>query len=355
MKFISLVTFALSALLSLGSTTPAAWLAADSHQALTGLPDAHLWRAAVASTAPDAPALDPANAAVGEVRRFFAMLSAEQRDALARRAPGVVGNLDGAPYELRYDANDRTRGSIAPSGRRAAGRFLGYDPRGDGRLVQVFGDLAAALHVAVIVPGSGWRLDSVLQRTGPQGADPVESAGALRHEIHRLDPGARVAVVVWLGYDAPEDIDRQAMRSERAIDGAPSLIRFIDGLPRDAHVSLLCHSYGAVVCGRAAPAARVGDLVALAAPGMDVRSAADLRTTARVWAARTTGDPIRFVPKIRLDGFGHGADPVGPRFGARVFRTGTADGHDAYYAPGSESLANLARIALGRELEVTRA
>jgi hypothetical protein len=357
MRFISLVTFALSALLALGTTTPAAWLAADPHRALTGPPDAHAWRAAVASTAPGTTALDPATAPVDRVRRFFAGLSASQRDALARRAPGVVGNLDGAPDELRYDANERSRDAtdaIHAGGPRPAGRLLGYDPRGDGRLIQVFGDLAAARHVAVIVPGSGWRLDSILQHTGPGGADPVEGADALRRETRRLDPLARVAVVVWLGYDAPEDIDRQAMRSERAIAGARSLVRFVDGLPANAHVSLLCHSYGAVVCGRAASAARVGDLVSLAAPGMDVRSAAELRTPARVWAARTAGDPIRFVPKIRLDGFGHGADPVGPRFGARVFRTGSARGHDAYYAPGSESLANLARIALGRDLEVTR-
>src|SRR5262245_25951494 len=229
MKFISLVTFALSALLSLGTTTPAAWLAPDPHQALTGLPDAGGWRAAVASTAPGTPAPDPAAAPVEQVRRFVAGLSASQREALARRAPGVVGNLDGAPYHLRYDANERAHATAIATaaagagGPRPAGRLLGYDPRGDGRLILVFGELAVARHVAVIVPGSGWRLDSILEHTGPEGADPVESADALRRETRRLDPIARVAVVVWLGYDAPEDIDRQAMRSDRAVEGARSL------------------------------------------------------------------------------------------------------------------------------------
>jgi alpha-beta hydrolase superfamily lysophospholipase len=160
-------------------------------------------------------------------------------------------------------------------------------------------------------------------------------------------------VVVWLGYDAPENIDRQAMRSERAVAGAGALARFVEGLPHDARVSLLCHSYGAVVCGRAAAGARVGDLVALAAPGMDVASATGLRSSARVWAASVSRDPIRFVPNLRLAGFGHGADPTAAGFGARVFRTGAASGHDRYYAPGGESLANLARIVLERTSEVT--
>jgi hypothetical protein len=36
-----------------------------------------------------------------------------------------------------------------------------------------------------------------------------------------------------------------------------------------------------------------------------------------------------------------------------VFRTGDASGHDGYYAPGAESLGNLARIVLDRTSEVT--
>src|SRR5262249_5801995 len=150
------------------------------------------------------------------------------------------------------------------------------------------------------------------------------------------------AVVVWLGYDSPEGIDRQAARSERAIAGAVELRRFIAGLPSRAHVSLLCHSYGAVVCGRAAGAPRVSGLVALAAPGLDVGSQAALHTSARVWAARVPDDPMRFVPFTRVGPLGHGADPTDPAFGARVVRTGTARGHGGYYAPGTELLANLA-------------
>jgi hypothetical protein len=347
-----LVGLALSGLLSAGTTGAALTLGADPHPAQGGPPGAGEWAAAVAATAAGVAPPDPAAASPAQVRRFWATLTEPQRRELARRAPGVVGNLDGIPDQVRYAANERARQAADPEGQRPAGRLLGYDPRGDGRVILVLGDLQSARRVAVIVPGSGWSLHKLLGRDRT-GADPIAAAAALQDQLHRLDPAARVAVVVWLGYDAPENIDRQAMRSERAVAGAGALARFVEVLPSDARVSLLCHSYGAVVCGRAPSGARVGDLVVLAAPGMDVAAAAGLRTSARVWAARSADDPIRFVPNLRVAGFGHGADPTASGFGARVFRTGTAGGHDRYYAPGAESLANLARIVLDRTSEVT--
>jgi hypothetical protein len=349
-----LAGIALSGLLS-AATTGAAWVAAaDPHAALPGLPGVARWRGAVAATAPRVPAPDPASARPAQVRGFFAALTERQRLELARRAPGVVGNLDGVPYRLRYAANELARRSADPHGPRPPGRLLGYDPRGDGRVVQVFGDLGSATEAAVLVPGSGWDLPKLLAGTGRRGADPIAAARALLGEARRLDHAARVAVVVWLGYDAPEGIDRQVMRSERAAAGAPALARFVEGLAPTTRVSLLCHSYGAVVCGSAlAAGARADQLVALAAPGMGIRSARTLGGAARLWAARIADDPIRFVPDVIVGGFGHGADPTTPGFGARVFATGAASGHDGYYAPATESLGNLARIVLHRPSEVT--
>jgi hypothetical protein len=140
--------------------------------------------------------------------------------------------------------------------------------------------------------------------------------------------------------------------SQRAEAGAPALDRFLAGLPAGAGVTLVCHSYGALVCAHAAAGMRAGDLVALAAPGLDVSTVDQLRTGARVWVARTPDDPIRFVPHVRLAGLGHGADPLAT--GATEFRTGDAHGHEGYYAPGTESLTNIARIVLGWTTEVTR-
>jgi hypothetical protein len=345
---------AASGLLSVGTLGAALWPAgADAHAPITGPPGAGAWPAAVAAVAQPLAAPDPASATPAEVRRFVRRLSATQLRQLERRAPGVVGNLDGVPDRVRYAANALAWRRASPHGGRLEGRLLGYDPRGDGRLIEVFGDLDTARHVAVIVPGSGWTLRN-LTGAGPRhGADPIAAAQALRRQVQRTEPAARLAVVVWLGYDPPERIDRQAASSARAVAGSRALRRFLDGLPGGAHVSLLCHSYGAVVCGHAAAGAPVGDLVALAAPGMDVPSARELHTRARVWAARVPDDPMRFVPFLRVAGLGHDADPTRPAFGARVLRTGTASGHDGYFTAGTELLANLARIVLDRTAEVS--
>jgi pimeloyl-ACP methyl ester carboxylesterase len=352
----TLTTIALSGLIST-STAAGAWLsAADPHHAVAGLPGATGWAAAVRDAAPGVAVPDLTSMTPASAGRFFAALSPAARAALAQRAPGVVGNLDGAPYRLRYAANERAARGDATAAR-APGRLLAYDRRGDGRIVEVFGDLATARRVVVIVPGAGWSLHKIL--TWPQTtdrADPITGARALLAEIGDQAPAARsrVAVIVWLGYDAPENIDRESARSERAAAGARALTRFVAGLPGHGAVILVGHSYGTVVAGRAAAhSPRVTDVVALASPGMDAGSAAGLRTGARVWAARVPGDPIAFAPHVRVWRYGHGADPVAPGFGALVFRTGSAHGHGGYYAHGSESLINLARIALGRTAEVT--
>jgi hypothetical protein len=118
-------------------------------------------------------------------------------------------------------------------------------------------------------------------------------------------------------------------------------------------VALLCHSYGSVVCGLAAPHLPVTDIAVYGSPGMDAGSVASLHTTARVWAGREAGDWIRYVPHDRLLGVGFGTDPMSPSFGARRFGCGGA-GHSSYLQPGSESLRNLAYIALGQPGKVTR-
>jgi hypothetical protein len=333
-------------------TTAGAWLTGgDPHHILAGLPDAAGWRGSVAAVAPGVAAPDLTSASPRQVAQFFAGLTDGQRRQLAARDPGVVGNLEGAPYELRYAANADAAQLRSP------GRLLGYDPRGDGRVIEVFGDLATARHIAVIVPGSGWDLGKIMRTdahsTG-QNANPVVAALALRAEMSRLAPRAGTAVVVWLGYDAPEGIDRQAARSERAIAGAPALTAFLNDLPPGAQITLIGHSYGTVVCGHAVQdGGRADDVVALASPGMDLVSTGDLRTDTRFWAARIFDDPIGLTPHLRVGGYGHETDPTTPSFGARVFSTGSAQGHGGYYSPGTQSLANLARITLGRTADVT--
>jgi hypothetical protein len=228
--------------------------------------------------------------------------------------------------------------------------LLSFDPRGPGEAIEVLGDLATATRVAILVPGS----DTSLATFDSRGtASPAGAAAALAAQAHRLDPGARLAVVAWLGYSTPATLSPGVLTSGDAGQGASALRPLVTDLARHgARVALLCHSYGTVVCGLAAPHLPVTDIAVFGSPGMDVSSVRQLHTTARVWAGRGGGDWIRYVPHVQLLGLGFGPDPTAPAFGARPFGCG-AGGHSGYFRPGGIALRNLARIALGDPAGVT--
>ncbi|GAA4976331.1 alpha/beta hydrolase [Actinoplanes utahensis] len=291
---------------------------------------------------------DPVTATPSEVRAWFAAMPAARQAALAAEHPGVVGNLDGAPIALRYAANRR---SLQESGvDHPDGDYLIFDPRGRGRVAQVFGDLSTALRVAVIVPGMRNRLANFWRGVGGQA---YRSPAVQAADLQRAGSGpGGLAVIAWLGYDAPQGFD-EAGRPHLSQSGATALTRFVDGLAAvrpDATIALLGHSYGSTVIGHAAPrlSPRVTDLAVFGSPGMGVDSAAALRTGARVWAGQSTGDFVAWVPPGRLFGMGHGAKPVDPGFGARLFPTADVSDHDHYLSPGTDSFTALAGIAGGR-------
>ncbi|MFJ6234141.1 alpha/beta hydrolase [Streptomyces griseus] len=222
-------------------------------------------------------------------------------------------------------------------------RFLAFDGRDGGRSTEVVGDLSAARRVAVLVPGAGVGLDAYWRLR--------RDARALQREL-----GADAAVVAWLGYRTPAAVGPAALTAGRADEAAPGLRALVDGvramLP-GARISLLCHSYGSVVCARSARGTAADALVLYGSPGVGAPDAAALRTGARVWAGRSGGDWIARVPHVRVRvpfvaTVGFGTDPVADRFGAGVFDAGDG-GHSDYLLPGSRSLTNLARIAAGAE------
>ena len=226
-----------------------------------------------------------------------------------------------------------------------------FDPRGQGMAGEVIGNLATARRVAILVPGADTTLSTFFSRGS---ASPGGGAAALAAEAARLAPGARLAIIAWLGYPTPPTISTAILTSDDAEAGARALRPLVTALARHGdQVALLCHSYGSVVCGLAASRLPVTDIAVFASPGMDASSVASLGTRARVWAGRESGDPIRFVPHIRLFGIGFGADPVSPGFGARLFATGDG-GHSDDLRPGSVALRTLAYLALGDAAAVTR-
>jgi hypothetical protein len=229
--------------------------------------------------------------------------------------------------------------------------FIDFNPVGQGLAVEVVGNLAQAKRVVILVPGS----DTSLATFDSRGtASPGGAARSLAAEVHRLHPGASLAIVAWLGYADPATLSPSIMTSGDAGQGAAALRPFVDYLARQGRqVALICHSYGSVLCGLAAPHLPVTDIAVVGSPGMDAASAQALHTTARVWAGRGTSDWVRYVPHAHFLGLGFGQDPMDPAFGARVFAAGSG-GHSGYFVPGSIALRNLAYIALGDPAGVTR-
>ncbi|AKL69960.1 alpha/beta hydrolase family protein [Streptomyces goshikiensis] len=335
-------------------------------------------RAALASWAAariDGHPLPPADAPVRTVKRFFAGLDGAQRARLADGHPLVVGNLDGAPATTRYRANLRSLAqaqqveearaadvALTPADRATALRrshrfaslaepgrqILSFDPTGGGLVSEVFGDLDRARRVSVIVPG----VDSDLltfERTQRRFTAPVGMAASLYEAERAAAPGTPTAVIAWAGYTSPTGVGVDAATGRLAVEGAGRLESLTAALPGDAGVALFCHSYGSVVCGVAAHdlPRRVTDLVVAGSPGMRVENAAELNTSARVWAMRDSGDWIADVPHLELGGVGHGADPVAPEFGARLLSSAGAKTHTGYFQPGTGSLDNFAKIGTG--------
>ncbi|WP_328681894.1 alpha/beta hydrolase family protein [Streptomyces sp. NBC_00322] len=285
-------------------------------------------------------------------------------------APAALPALSAESLDARYTAN---RGNIAEAAEmaKAAGdvpreralralaapgrHFLSFDGRGEGRAVEVLGDLAAADRISILVPGSDTTLDTFDGPSSRIGG----AARSLQEQIHRQAPEAKVAVVAWLGYTPPKTISTDVLTTTRAEDGARELRGFVSALEQAndaAGVSLMCHSYGSVVCGRAASGLEVADIAVYGSPGTGADSLAQWGTAARVWAARGEQDWISYVPNVSATFLGttvgFGADPTSAAFGARVFASGAA-GHSDYLAPHSVSLKNLARIALGTAQEVS--
>ncbi|MFH7595348.1 alpha/beta hydrolase [Streptomyces racemochromogenes] len=218
--------------------------------------------------------------------------------------------------------------------------FLTFDGRGKGRAVEVFGDLGTADRVAVLVPGSDTTLDTYRRFR--------DGALSLHRRLSEQHP--RSAVVAWLGYDTPGTVSTTVLTADRADQAAAELGPFLTRLrgltTADARISLLCHSYGSVVCARTATGPGVTDMALFGSPGTGAGSAAALPTRAQVWAGRGSDDWIGNVPHVRLGGVGFGTDPVDPAFGARPFAAGTG-GHSDYLKPGTTSLDSLARIVIG--------
>jgi len=263
----------------------------------------------------------------GGTAAALAHLRLRQLAALSEPPPA----RDGIPARERDRLNRERFGCALP--RIDDGLIMGFDPSGDGRLIVAFGDPDMCRNIATYVPGATTDLSNA--------AYELDRARALRAAT-----GPDTAVIMWLGYDAPDGADAAFERSARA--AAEPLRQFQAGLVSThegpiGHMTVIGHSYGSVVVGVAERDGDLAadDLVALGSPGMGVADAAQLRDPSHVWSSIARNDPIQLVPGPLL-----GTDPWQRSFGGHHFASAPM-GHAGYLDPGNPALATLAHIVRG--------
>ncbi len=359
--------------------------------------------AAWLTTAPTPAPPPPVGAVTGAQDAFRAAawwrsLTWSQREDAIRRHPDWVGPRDGVPAWARHEANlvllarleadQRARLAAAAwwdvDGRQEAqealddllavravlGRAVGGErrrlllvqaPYGRVRAVLAVGDVDGDPHVATLVGGlstsvrgDALRLDDTAVRLRSQAGT---GNGAL-------------AVVTWIGYDAPrwrdlDDTRGTVLSPVRARESADELAAFSAGVTaaRDdpVHQTVLGHSYGSVVTGTALLQPHtLDDAVVFGSPGVPFTDVAQtgLRPGGlNVLAATRAGVATPMTAVL-------GTDPtdvagiawlsaaalkttVGSTNGRPVTYTAST-GHSQYLSPGTTSERNLAAVASGR-------
>ncbi|HWR85928.1 MAG TPA: alpha/beta hydrolase [Rhodoglobus sp.] len=272
-----------------------------------------------------------------------------QRLRLLATVPEVIGNLPGADYATRDQANRmHLRTAIAEAQTRVAEdarngvaaerlaalqaiegalRAPSVAPR---YLVQLtddeppltaiaIGDLDTASRVTFVVPGMG--TESTDMQLWARAAENVYAA-----QGEAGAPASR-AVVAWMGYRAPP-VGLEATRDTYAEGGAPLLRRDVEALVAvrsstwQPGISVVAHSYGATM---AALALAQGDLgvysfVMLGSAGVNPRLTADDLHADHVYAGEARADTQARWGRIDR------RDPRTVAFGARVIRTNGGDG-----------------------------
>jgi hypothetical protein len=306
----------------------------------------------------------------------------------------VLGNLEGVPYGIRDAANravlhERTHAderALAGNPGRGEGLLLAaelktlrqiaealeapaggprryllsLDPTSAGRAAIAVGDVSTAAYVGFLVPGMYF---SVREQIVDWTATAAEVQRTETAWLQRYHEGGQAAVVSWIGYQTPDVLNVVGLGL--AQQGASRLADAVNGLQQARtdrpFVSVLAHSYGATAALLAlqAKAFHVDALALVGAPGSPAQSANELAVkSGHVYVGEAALDGVA------TSGF-FGSDPTAPSYGAVQFSTagGTdpvthaalrpALGHNAYFSAGSESLRNVALIAIDRGEDVT--
>ncbi|WP_156688657.1 putative alpha/beta hydrolase [Mycobacterium sp. Marseille-P9652] len=361
---------------------------------------------------PEPLALPPPDSTPEDVTRWWGTMRTEQREALIAEYPWELGNLNGVPVETRsrintqvMDAdlrrvedaaakhgmttNDITRnpgqyGLSTPAITRYANArrtreglteqatvgadvlLMKYQPEafdGEGAAAIALGNPDTADNTAILVPGLGSNvLDGTL--SDPDGAH-------IYKESTRADANKKTAVIVWIGYDAPDTWhDPGLWRPNMARTGAHALAADVNGLrathlSTPTHITVIGHSYGSTtVADAAAYGMRADDVVLVGSPGTDMaHSANDFRLprNGHLYVGSASADPVTWAPsRVMGPGLigptlgGLGADPAVDGYGSTRFKAeipgasiNPVNDHLRYFDGGSESLFSIADVVSG--------
>ena len=325
--------------------------------------------------------------AVHDVTGWWRLLSPEVREQFVDAAPQLVGSLDGVPFDVRDAANrahldaaiaeasstpvagradartseqrlhmlEEIRAALEPADSGESRALLSFDPAGAGTAAVAIGDVSTADHISFMVPGMFFTVDGQI-------VDWTDSTQVLHDEQVRLAGGdaaaASIASISWMGYTTPGLFEVGSLSLAQA--GRDALAHTLEGLHElrtgdEPRVTLVAHSYGSTAAMMTLTEFKVSvdAFVLVGSPGGPVASASELHVTpGQVYVGEAAWDP---VPP---SGF-FGVKPGSPEFGARIFGVdgepglAASTGHNGYFDRGSESVRNLALIALGRGSDVT--
>jgi hypothetical protein len=242
--------------------------------------------------------------------------------------------------------------------------MLLVDARGANvKAVLTVGDIEQAAHVATYVGGLSTTARADLRRYD-------RTFVRMRSQANAIARGEGVAIVTWMGYEAPQvheivgSVERSVVNGAVARDNAEELAAFVNGLDasRDVppHQTVWAHSYGAVLAGHALLwRSGVDDVALFGSPGAPFAridqtglQPGSLNVIRAPWdLVAQTGWLVHGTPATWVSGatWLTAIKPEGTN------RWSSSSGHSEYLRAGTVSEHNLVALAAGRQDLLVRA
>ncbi|MBP2471789.1 hypothetical protein JOF53_000661 [Crossiella equi] len=333
-----------------------------------------------------------ANASPADNAAWWDSLSEGERGRLLMTRPDVLGRLDGLPATIRDQANraripmervsieDRIRELSRLPGNeerieKLRGKLSELDQvektlaKGDRQLLVLdtggerlkaaiaTGNIDTATHVSVFTPGFTSNVKDSLASYDDQ-MDKLRTEA--ERQSARYGDGGSVAMVTWLGYEAPQGSEIAGPNSvaldNAAQKGAEKLSGFLNGIDAsrkdDPHLTALGHSYGSLTTGLALQRdTGVDDVVFYGSPGVGTSDVNDIKVpSGHTYAIEADWDIVADFGRFgsdpsRLDGVRQlSADEAVTPDGQYLDRV---TGHTDYMKPNSTSQYNMAVVIAG--------